>query len=60
VGDLHRIEVPADLSDGMQLGEEITAFFPPDAIWIFPERSENLAEPQTGFVLTRSLDPRSL
>ena len=41
-------------------GEEITALFPPDAIWIFPERSENLVEPQTGLVRTRSLDPRSL
>jgi len=44
VGDLHRIEVPSELSDCPRLGEEVTVFFPPDAIWIFPERSENLVE----------------
>jgi tungstate transport system ATP-binding protein len=60
VGNLHRIEVPADLSDCTRPGAEVTVLFPPDAIWIFPERSENLVEPQTGFVRTRSLDPRSL
>src|SRR5262245_29913920 len=60
VGNLYRIEVPADLNDCTRPGEEITVLFPPDAIWIFPERSENLAQPQTGSVRTRSLDQRSV
>jgi len=60
VGNLLRIEVSADLSGCTRPGEEITVLFPPDAIWIFPEQSENLVEPQTGFVRARSLDPRSL
>jgi len=42
VGNLHRIKVPADLSDCTRPGEEITVFFPADALWIFPDRSENL------------------
>jgi len=55
VGNLHRIEVPSDLSDCPRPGEEVTVLFPPDAIWIFPERSENLAELRAGFAPTRSL-----
>ncbi len=60
VGNLHRIEVPSDLIDCPRPGEEVTLLFPPDAIWIFPERSENLAELHTSFAATRLLDPGSL
>src|SRR5258708_16206047 len=59
VGNLHRIEVPFDLSDCPRPGEEVTVLLPSDAIWIFPERNETLAEPQTGLA-TRSPDPPSL
>jgi ABC-type Fe3+/spermidine/putrescine transport system ATPase subunit len=59
VGNVHRIEVPSDPSHRQRPGEEVTVLIPPDAIWIFPERSENPTEPHTGFVQTRLLDPRS-
>jgi len=55
VGNLHRIEVPFDLIDRSRPGEEVTLLFPPDAIWIFPEPSENLVELHTGFAATQSL-----
>ena len=48
VGNLHRIEVPFDLSSCPRPGEEVTVLLPSDAIWIFPELNETLAEPQTG------------
>jgi tungstate transport system ATP-binding protein len=40
VGNLHRIEVPSDLSDFPRQGDEVTVLFPPEAIWIFPEQGE--------------------
>ena len=37
VGNSHRIEVQSDPSDCASTGEEVTALFPPDAVWVFPE-----------------------